>query len=324
MKNFLTLLSCFILASCTSQPVAIEETGPVIYVSIASHNEEPSLKQPDYLADEELFWHYREGLVDFAQMLYDERVAYNWQSDWNFLKAILEYDTGTPETNGKNVALWMEEDLGFEISPHAHETEYNYADVAYLMEEVGVTPIGIVGGFLAAPVSDSKVDYLQEPIEGWIYDYTWEAFALWGGGTGLHKNEEGLWTSGIWRPESSENFFEDDPSALPNIGHYRSTWEGLYDLLEKRDNGELDPDQIYTITIMNDQKDFADDPNYVEEFRQQIEALSSYTEQGVIEWVSLSEVLEIWETEYQSEPNIFHYNEEASKSIFTKNAKKLY
>ena len=61
----------------------------------------------------------------------------------------------------------------------------------------------------------------------------------------------------------------------------------------------------------------ADEAGYIEKFREQIEALSAYTEEDIIEWVTLTEVLEIWETNYNSESSILYYNEEASEEIFS-------
>lgn len=324
MKKLLLIL-CVISLSACSPNIESDPKNPhaVIYVAIASHNEEPSLKQPDYLQSEEFFEEHRAGLVEWANMLHDEGVLYNWQSDWNFLQAIQEYDQGSPETNGKNVAVWMEEDLGFETNPHAHESKYSYADVNYLMEAIGLDPVAIVGGFLAAPVSDSKVDYLNKPVDGLVYDTTWTAEALWGGGTGLHINEEGLWASGIWRPASAADFFTNDPNSIPNIGNYSSDWEGLSKLIELNENGELDPNKIYTITIMNDQKNFIEE-GYIEDFRTEIEKFQAYAEDGTLAWVTLSQMLEIWEEDYNSEPNLLHYNEEAAQSIFEKTFKKKF
>lgn len=321
--TFLLLLS-LLTTACQGGTTLPEENkeatlpdSPVIHISIVSHNEEPSLKQPDYLADEDLFWDYRDALVEWATMLHEEGVIYNWQSDWNFLMAIDEYDTGTESTNGKNVAVWMQEDLGFEIDPHAHESKYNYADVAYLMEKIGVEPSGIVGGYLAAPVENSKVEYLQNPIEGWVYDTVWTPEAIWGGGTGNHINEEGLWASGIWRPASSTDYFTDDASAIPSIGNYSRDWDGLRDLIAMQENGELVAGEIYTISIMSDQRSFFEDPTYIEDFRTELESFQSYADEGIIEWAGLSEVLNIWETLYDSEPNILHYDESAAVRIFT-------
>ncbi len=85
---------------------------------------------------------------------------------------------------------YLKQDLGFEIDPHAHETTYSYADVAYLIEQLGVEPSHLPGGLLADPPEKSKLEYLWEPIQGRQYPSSiWQADFLWGGGTGNHVNE---------------------------------------------------------------------------------------------------------------------------------------
>ncbi len=280
---------------------------PTIYISIVSHNEEPNKQYPDFVANEALFWKHREAIVKFANMLYEEGVKYNFQSDWNFLLAINMYDKGTPSTNGKNLLRYLKEDLGFEIDPHAHETTYNYADVAYLIENLGVTPSNTVGGFIAYPPNQSKVEYFWSPITGWHYNYTWQAQILWGGATKWHKNEETLWVSGIWKPMDNENFLvHGDNAPLPHVGGFGGGWDTLAILLEKQQNGELEPNKIYTQTIFVSQNSLLDD-EFIEYFRNKIRELSDYTKNGLIKWVGLEEVVKIWKEEYNEEPNIFPF-----------------
>ncbi|MEK9155611.1 MAG: hypothetical protein AAB839_03090, partial [Patescibacteria group bacterium] len=132
---------------------AASETIP-IYVTFVTHNEQPdSGRYPDFEHDEDAFWEYREGLVAYADMLYDEGVAYNWQSAWNFLLAATKYDKGTSSTNGKNIVRYLQEDLGFLVNVHGHPSTYNEADVVYLIDALGAAPSGIMGGFVAAPAS---------------------------------------------------------------------------------------------------------------------------------------------------------------------------
>ena len=120
-----------------------------IYVSIVMHNEEPvSGQYPDFVHDEAAFWLQRDAVVVFADMLYANDVMFNYQSDWCFLQAALLYDTGTPSTNWKNILRYLKEDLGFEVDAHAHETQYNYADVNYLIQSLGVVPSATAGGLL--------------------------------------------------------------------------------------------------------------------------------------------------------------------------------
>lgn len=292
------ILFLIIISGCDNQ----EES--TIYVSIVSHNEEPKINvHPDFVENENIFWEHRSAIINFAEMLKKENVMYNYQSDWNFLLAANMYDIGTEETNDKNLIKYLKEDLEFEIDPHAHESNHNYADVAHLIETLGVKPSNIAGGYIALPPEDSKVEYFQEELNGWKYNNQWKADAIWGAGTSLHQNEEQLWISGIWRPKSNEEFFVDDETKVPNIGGYKSNWQGLNNLIEKQQNGELE-DGIYTVTIFVSQNDILKE-EFRNNFRNQIREANS---KGNIKWVGLQEVLEIWEEDFNSEPNLLYFN----------------
>ena len=280
---------------------------PPIHVSIVMHNEEPP-GNPDFVNNPAIFWAQRDSVVAFAQMLAAEGVAFNYQSDWNFLLAAVLYDTGTPSTNHKNLLRYLREDLSFEVDPHAHETQYNYADVARLLDSLGVAPSAIAGGFIADPPEDSKLEYLWQPLIGAIYpDYTWQAAVLWGGATTQHQGEEHLWTSGIWKPRDNEHFLEHDAAApLPHIGGYHSNWEGFRNLLARQQAGELDSTRIHTQTIMVPQCQLMS-PGYIADFREEIRGLLGSTQAGLIQWVGLGEVIGIWEDTYGSQPNLLPY-----------------
>lgn len=306
MKKIFLIITILALLTSACSTEKTEEFAP-IYISIFTHVEEPGRISPDYLENETAFWELHDAIREFAEELKENNVKYNFQSDWNFLLAIGKYDKeGTPETNNKNLLRYLHEDLGVGIDPHAHETTYNYADVAYIIDQLDVEPSHIAGGFIASPARESKLEYLWEPIEGNIYEYTWQAEALWGAGTSLHKNEEELWISGIWKPKNNQAFLTHNENApLPNIGYYKVDWEALQKLLNKQE--ELDPEEIYTQTIGAPQTRIID-PAFRKEFIQEIKNLREETEQGKIIWVELSEVLEIWETKYNSEANIYPYD----------------
>ncbi len=72
-----------------------------------------------------------------------------WESDHPVLRAMAAHEQAAllDETQGKNVLAWMVEDMGMVVDPHGHLTTHNYADLAYLIQELGVSPSGVVGGF---------------------------------------------------------------------------------------------------------------------------------------------------------------------------------
>lgn len=287
--------------------IGLSQAIEPVYVSIVMHNEEPGGANPNFVGSPPAFVQHRTALVAFADMLYANGAMFNWQSDWNFLQAVAIYDSGTPSTNGKNVVRYLKEDLGFEVDPHAHETpgNYNYADVAYLIDSLGVTPSKTVGGMVVFPPADSILEYFRSPILGWQYTYSWQAEILWGGGTDHHVDEDHLRASGVYRPTDNSHFLiHDDDAPLPVVGKYNSSWVGLNALLTKQQGGELEDGRIHTCTIAVSQVQLVDDLSFVATFES---ALQSFDAAGDLRWVGLAEVIDIWQVLYGSQPNILRW-----------------
>jgi hypothetical protein len=277
-----------------------------IYVSIVMHNEEPvSGQYPDFVNEPPAFWQHRNALVPFVNMLSANGVMFNYQSDWNFLQAAEMYDDGTPTTNWKNIVRYMKEDLGFEVDPHAHETQYNYADVAYLIQALGVLPSNTVGGFLAFPPDDSKLEYLWSPITATLDPgYVWEPQVLWGGATLFHIDEESLWISGIWKPRDNGHFLMHGGAApLPHVGGFGGAWSDLDRLIQMQQSGELEEGLIHTCTIFVGQNSVLV-PGFIQQFEQHMQ---THDAAGDVHWVGLAEVVDIWQTQYDSQPNTLRW-----------------
>ena len=99
-----------------------------VYQSFVTHNEE---NEP---YNNYSYYILRRGIiVQLANYVVQNNARWNFQSDWKFLQAVINFDTGNvvSNTNGKNLIKWLTEDMGIECDPHAHETQHNYADVAY-------------------------------------------------------------------------------------------------------------------------------------------------------------------------------------------------
>ncbi|MFB3897825.1 MAG: hypothetical protein ACE14V_16160 [bacterium] len=288
---------------------------PPIYINIVIHTEAPP-DSPNFEIDTTSFWEYRQRLIEFANMLSKNTVMINYQTEWNFAKAVALYDDGTPDTHGKNVFRYLREDLGFEIDPHSHETtfhsvDYNYADVVHLIQLTGVTPSRVAGGFIAAPPQDSQLEQFWNQIVGCAYSAsTWQANILWGAATYLHTNETCLWASGIWKPKDAYHFLVHDSTApIPNIGTYGSSdttdqhWHNFMRLVQLQRDGLLPLGKIYTCTIFVPHTDL-NITEYITEFEQR---LHQYLPDTSLHWVGLQQVINIWKTEYNSEPNIYVY-----------------
>ncbi len=297
-------------------------TTPV-YVSIVSHNEEPkNSAYEDYTKNRDYYLLHRENLRKFALMLSQHNVKYNFQSDWTFLVACLMFDTDSviKNTNNKNIVRWLKEDIKAEVDPHAHETEYNYADVAKLIDSLGVQPSNVVGGFIQYPVDSSVFDHFLSPIKGWRYDYTWKPKILWGAASFLHQGKES-YESGIWKPKDKYHFTQhDDAQHLVYIGkgYNKNPFEGIYKLVEEIENGTAPPNKIYTYTIFVAQNMIND--QYIADFEKELIKLNPLVSQGKVIFTGLTELVEIWKTQYDSVPNIYlspeGIKEKETKNIF--------
>jgi len=301
----LLLLSLLIISSCGNE-VSKE---PKIYVSIITHSpSSESGKYPDFINDEDSFFEHREGIVEFAKGLHDAGAKYNFQTEWNFLLAAIKYDKGTELTNGKNMFRYFTEDLGFEVDCSLHGDTYNYADCAYLFEQLGVEPSYTTGGFIIAPEEDCKIDYYKNPISGKVYtNYTWQAEVLWGGATYGHVDQEPYEASGVWKPKSCEEPYVNSPNSdLILVGSYHSGWASLNELTQKKDS--LDPNKIYTITIGTGQETLTNEKTR-NNFLKNVKSYANETSSGLINWVGIKEVANIWEEEYDSDPNVLMYQQ---------------
>jgi hypothetical protein len=268
------------------------------------HNEEAT----PYHLNSEIFRRQRTALVTFAEMLKRNRVKFNFQPDWTFLQAVYYFDRepGPADTNGKNIIRWLLEDMAFEVNPHAHETQCNYADVARLLEVVsGTGAPPVAGGMIAGPPECSIIEQFWSPIQSTIDPtYSWQAEILWGGGTPGHVQEQDLWLSGVWRPKDKYHFAVHDPDKPAfNIGKYGASWPALDHLLDRQKKGQLISNQIHTAAVSL-QTEYLLEPFYIESFEMEIKKRASEN----ILWFGLEEIGALWKGAlYNQEPNIVPY-----------------
>lgn len=298
MLYLLSTLFLFVLAGSAAVSVGCqgwppETAQPPIYVNIVIHNEETAHYQnePQRFVDE------RAALKEFADMLDSHGMMLNWQSDWTFLRAVELYDQGGGGTGGLNIVQYLDS-LGFEVDPHAHESQYNYADVAYMIELLGVVPSGVVGGFIAYPPQDCLLEHFWQPMTGINFPaYTWTPEILWGGATSGHVDEEDLWASGIWQPMDNEHFMTHDSNApLPHVGKFGNTWDDLDLLIEQQTLDQLIWNHFHTATVFVRQAELVA-PNFISDFEQNMLARDA---SGDLRWVGIAESVQVWQDEYNS------------------------
>lgn len=294
-------VSCLFLAA---SPVQAQTSIP-IHVSIVMHSEQTVR----YDLNPVLFELSRTNLYRFARLLSQRQVMFDFQSDWTFLTAVTNFDrTGHPETGGTNIVAWLKYGLGFDVDPHNHMAQsiYNYADVAALDAACGVTPSGVVGGYIATPAASNEWPLLQGVMTGNVYTaYTWRPQILWGGGSYGHRDESNLFFSGAYCPQDAEHHNVHQPGNQPRIGSYGNAdlnWTSLDILLAFRDAGMLCTDRIYTCNIMVNMSDLGTATMLDFDAKLQV-----YTNIPNIRWTGLSAITNIWATEYASLPNFFPF-----------------
>lgn len=310
MKKVTYILTVLIALFFSQKIEILTQTHPPVYLTLVSHNED----QVQWL-NNSYYISKRNILVQIANIVQSKGAVWSHQSDWRFLQAVALYDTGSvlSNTNGKNLIRWMVEDKGVICDPHSHEgSGYNYADVAYLHQQLGITPTKIVGGFLYDTViNGNNWENLQNGIYGRIYtSYFWQPDVLWGGGTPGHQNDP--YPLGAWKPQSMANYYYHDTTKhLVLLGH------GCDNHIEDTSNITYNTQIIRT--IVNDINygmlpDSGFYPAYsffnegdlnqtrVDKISQFIDSIAPMVTQGKVSWKNLTEIYNIWNTTYGKKP----------------------
>lgn len=281
-----------------------------IRIMIVSHNEEPGGKgvnAHDFLGDQKFYLANRRQVVSLCKMIKGKGACYNFQSDWNFLMAVDKYDTGdvTRDTNGKNLVRWIKEDMGFSVDPHAHETDYNYADVACLISKLGVEPSKVVGGFIYDPPESEAWSKLVPGIKGSHYpDYFWKPDILWGAATFLHRgNDES--SSGCWRPKDRYNFTTHDYSQrMIYVGSSKLGLPGFMELAKEIEDGTAPSDGFYTAQYFIGQGVIND--AQILKISKDIDEINNYVKSGKAVWSTVQGIANDWLASYKGKP--FRYS----------------
>jgi len=302
--SFIIVLIIFLSAA----KVHAQAQTPV-YLTFVTHNEEnePYNNFNYYIVR-------RNVIVQLAEIVVSKGAKWNFQSDWKFLFWVKNFDTGSvvTNTNGKNLIKWLTEDKGIICDPHAHEVSHNYADVAYLHSQLGITPTGVVGGFLYNQiVGGNNWEELEDGIYGRVYtSYFWQPDILWGGGTQNHVNDPQNY--GAWKPQSMANFYVHDTSK-----HLTLIGNGCNNKIYDTSNVSTAIQRIRNIVNAVTYNIFPDSGIYtanvfmsigqmsitqMNKMSQFIDSMSAFVSQGKIQWKNIQDIYNIWMTSYGKNP----------------------
>jgi len=295
---------------------------PPVHLALAVHSEDPyHLATPDYLASRSDYIASRAALLRFSQLLSERGIAWNWQSDWNFLLAARRYEVDEPDatllssTGGTNIVLHLHRNLGVEMDPHSHENDgYNFADVAYLLTRLGVEPSSVVGGHVWDPSDNAFQDWprLTEGLASAKYPgaYIWTPRLLMGEGTGQHRNDRAA--SGLWRPMGVSNYFTHaNGGPIAAFGGWspfadpRRSPLAVTNLIPLVQNGTLPPSRMWTAALVLGQSDFVAPGWFENTLAPMLQKLGTLRDSGAIRFIQLEEAFEIWQATYAGEGAVY-------------------
>ena len=281
-----------------------------VYLTFTTHNEdaEPYSNFTYYKAK-------RNFIVQLADSIVAKGAKWNFQSDWRFLLAVKNFDTGivVSNTNGKNIIKWLIEDRGIDCDPHSHESNaYNYADVAYLHSQLGITPSKIVGGLLYDTIINSNNwEDLEDGMYGRYYtSYFWQPDILWGGGTPNHVNDPQNF--GVWKPQSMANYYTHDSSKhLTLIGNgcnnkiydtslVTTSVQRIRNLVDAITYKAFPDSGFYTATVHTQIGSL--NASQILKVVQFIDSVKSMVNEGKIIWKNLDDIYTIWNNQYNKKP----------------------
>ncbi|MBK8552642.1 MAG: hypothetical protein IPL53_16855 [Ignavibacteria bacterium] len=307
---FLKVVIYFLVIQLSSPGLLYPQSQTPVYLTFTTHNEDAEPYNN--------FIYYRTRrnfVVQLADSIQAKGAKWNFQSDWRFLQAVKNFDTGsvTSNTNGKNLIKWLIEDKGIDCDPHSHESNgYNYADVAYLHSQLGITPSKVVGGFLYdTVVNGNNWENLEDGMYGRIYtSYFWQPDILWGGGTQGHVNDPQNF--GVWKPQSMENYYiHDSTKHLTLIGNgcnnkiYDTTLvttvvQRIRNVVNAVTYNAFPDSGVYTATVHTQIGQL--NASQINKVCQFIDSVKSFVNEGKVIWKNLDEIYDIWNTAYGKKP----------------------
>lgn len=308
------------MGACSSADTSVTP----VYVTIAGHIEDVAA-----YANCNTYPSYREKLLAFAQRFAAFRL--NLQIDYEFLTGATRCETDDlkASTDGRNVVDYLVEHYRYEIDAHQEggweEGGDNYADVRLAGGEVTAAISETVGGFMWDDLE--QLPRLMAGETGLRHpDFTWrpEVLTL---AVGVHHHEgdfsEDDLTSGVWIPAGPGASFKihDANGRMVNVGpgQQHSNWGASADcrfqdgadyvlvLIDYLRRGILPPGRVYTATITVPQKVIFNQSNQ-SKLETILDKLIPVIANGRAVYASYSEVVALWQGDYQAQPNILSFD----------------
>ena len=245
----------------------------------------------------------RGRLVEVAERARAHGLQWVVQPDWKILEAALLHEDAslTATTAGKNVFAYLHEDLGVTIDPHSHENGgYNYADVAYLLGELGVGGSTVIGGHIWDPALPQfqQWDRFRAPVGGLKYPTaSWGGNILIGAGTPNHVNDPLI--SGAWRPLDRDHYFDHDPAGnIIAFGAWVDEVAGVEELVARRGDGTVSDAVMLTAAWNIGPRQFSSATGPDEVDAAVFSPIAALRDQGLIDVTDFTKLAALWQSSY--------------------------
>jgi len=300
----------------TELPPLPTEINPV-YVTFVGH-----IEDNDIYLDCKVYEDRKQDLLDVAEIIKAGNATFNLQIEYQFFQGAQNC-----EGEEENTIDYLATEYGFEIDAHQEGAwdwvgDDNYADIRHLGELI--TPhitetAGLVWNYAL------QFPELDAGQRGQIYpEFTWSPEILSGAVGYKHHlgdfNDDDL-SSGIWIPKgTNDDFYIHDPDnrMVYVAGGPHGNWEGTNNctfqnaadyaetLVNYMQDGTVDNTKIFTAAMTLPQTIMFNQKEKITELLEQLEPL---VEAGYVKYVTYTELVDIWRTKFNSEPNIFKFNE---------------
>lgn len=253
---------------------------------------------------------WRNDLIAMGEAARRNGVPWILQPDWKFLEAARLYEDSsvTSTTGGRNLFRYLRDSLGVVIDPHSHENGgYNYTDVAYLLDQLGVGGSTVIGGHIWDPSLPqfAEWDRYRNAVAGQKYPTaSWRGDILMGAGTPNHTNDPVV--SGVWRPRDRNNFFTDDPSGnIVSIGPFSRDLDGVSTLWNLGKAGTIASSCILTSAYHIRPADIANASALAAVERDVIAPMLSLKSAGQVVLTDFSSLVSTWRTQYNAQGCVY-------------------
>jgi len=341
ISNLFVFLLWLLSGQHTEVEPANQKITPV-YVTVGAHIEEklplPCGAQPTEMCCSE-YAKFRDNLITYADLYLDYGVQWNLQTNAEFLRLtdICETDNLRESTTaGKGILTYLIEDKSVMIDAHAHTAKGdNYADLMQqlVLHDIPEDKLTVVGGcfvgdaaefemFEAGMLGEEFPDVIWRPA---LYTYP----AVIGHNPTGEDFTSGLWKPGgfDWHPLEGLNgdlYYTHDENKRMDMagsgflhscalgykkGYFYYASDYIEQLVEYIKDGSAPSDKMYTATIATTQDHLKDIDIYLPIIETQLRALQDFAEDSQIVYVHFQDLLEIWQEQYDREPNIFRIDE---------------